>query len=50
MIYILILYGLISLISYVATAAIMGKFKKGGDENEKQDVQAKSMRHGAGGI
>lgn len=44
MIYILIIYGIISLISYVATAAILGKFEKGGDENEKQDVQAEKAK------
>jgi hypothetical protein len=44
MIYILILYGLISLISYVATAAIMGKFKKGGEKNESKSFNKRKRR------
>jgi hypothetical protein len=36
MIYILILYGIISLISYVMTAAILEKFEKGGVKNERE--------------
>jgi hypothetical protein len=36
MIYILIIYGIISLISFLATAAILGKFEKGGVKNERE--------------
>lgn len=39
MIYILIIYGIVSLISYVATAAILGKFEKGGEKNERENCR-----------
>lgn len=44
MIYILIIYGLISLISYVATAAILGKFEKGGEKSESKGTNKRKRR------
>lgn len=44
MIYILILYGFISLISYVATAAILEKFEKGGGKNESKSADKRKRR------
>lgn len=44
MIYILIIYGIISLISYIATAAILGKFEKGGGKNESKGSNKRKRR------
>lgn len=44
MIYIFIIYGIVSLISYLATAAILGKFQKGGGKNESKGIN-KRKRH-----
>lgn len=44
MIYILIIYGIVSLISYVATAAILGKFDKGGGKNESKGTHKRKRR------
>lgn len=44
MIYILIIYGIISLISFLATAAILGKFEKGGEKNESKSFNKRKRR------
>lgn len=44
MIYIFIIYGIVSLISYLATVVILEKFEKGGGKNESKGINKRKRR------